>query len=295
MFLQHPQRLRIIYKQLMRYSLHITNNCNLHCTYCYEDDKLDKNRKRFVISLAEIDEKMARILSAGNCDELELLGGEIFLYPDKVRYILENYRQYFPFILTTNGMLRDADIDDLLTRYKLRVGVSLDDPQTIERQRIGIDFKKVLANAKHWRNIANVVIDAVITPLNIRRIKETFDFYIIEQGFEAIHFGCVEEWMNDYYWEIYKREVLRLLESTDTAVLRKITLSPWQYYAANKKQIIYEDGIEKMEIFDPTKVDLVPYKRAVHYCHEIYCQKLGLEASPLVPAGVRVVSGANNN
>jgi sulfatase maturation enzyme AslB (radical SAM superfamily) len=255
---------------------------------------MKKNRKQFVISFAEIDEKINRILSAGNCDELELLGGEIFLYPDKVEYIFENYHQYFSFILTTNGTLRSADIDDLLAKYKPHVGVSLDDPQTVERQRIGIDFEQVLANAKYWRTITNVVIDAVITPLNIRRIKETFDFYILEQGFETIHFGCVEEWMNDYYWKIYKREVLRLIESTDIAVLRKVILSPWQHYTANKKQIIYENGIEKIEIFDPTKIDLIPYKRTIYYCHEAYCRKLGLKASPLVPAGVRIVSGVNN-
>lgn len=273
----------------MRYSLHITNNCNLRCVYCYEDDKLDKARRQFVISRAEIDQRIAEILAKGDCAELELLGGEIFLYPDLISYIFTKYSEYFAFILTTNGTIRNAEIDALLARYKPTVGVSLDDPVTVERQRLGVDFAKVLANAKFWRQQTKVLITAVITPQNIRRIKETFDFYILEQGFDGIHFGCVEEWMNPYYWTVYQREALRLIRNTERSVLRRVVCSPWKEYAVSKKEFVFEDGVEKLEIFNPNKMELDDYRRAKHAVHCAYCERLGLEPAPLVPEGVLVV------
>ncbi|GBR73925.1 radical SAM/SPASM domain-containing protein [Candidatus Termititenax aidoneus] len=274
----------------MRYSLHITNNCNLRCTYCYEDNKIDRQRKQFVISFEEIDEKINEILAHGNCDELELLGGEIFLYMDKVSYLIEKYHNKFAIIITTNGTIRNAEIDELIAKYRLGIGVSLDDPQTISKQRIGIDFERVLANAKHWNTLTNVAITAVITPLNIRRIKETFDFYVLEQGFRTIHFGCVEEWLNDYYWEIYKKEVLRLIQATDLKILQQVTISPWKYHVPSHKKIIIEDGIEKMEIFDNNQIELCSYRKAIYACYVAYCEKLGKKPEPMIPEGVQVVT-----
>jgi uncharacterized protein len=276
----------------MRYSLHLTTNCNLRCAYCYEDNKIEKDRTSFVISFTEIDQKLQEILSRGNCDELELLGGEIFLYPDRVKYIFENYHKYFPFILTTNGTLRNAGIDNLLARYKPTVGVSLDDPVTVERQRLGLDFAKALANAKFWRQQTEVLITAVITPQNIRRIKETFDFYILEQGFAGIHFGCVEEWMNPYYWSVYQKEALRLIQNTDQSVLRRVICSPWKEYAVSKKEFVFEDGVEKLEIFNPNKMELDDYRKAKHAVYCAYCERLGVKPAPLVPKGVLVVENA---
>jgi uncharacterized protein len=274
----------------MRYSLHITNNCNLRCTYCYEDDKLEKQHRPFLISFEEIDQKLGAILKRGDCDELELLGGEIFLYPDLLEYIFAKYGQNFKFFLTTNGMIRNKCIDNLIQTYRPALGVSLDDPQTIERQRVGIDFARVLENAQHWSKYdVFLIIDAVLTPLNIRRIKETFDFYILEQKFENIHFGCVEEWMNDYYWQVYKREAERLIQTTDLDVLRRVWLSPWKLYVPVKKEFVYEDGIEKVEIFNFHKVSASEYLKAQYYAHSVYCQRLGIAPAEMLPKDVELV------
>ena len=274
----------------MRYSLHLTNNCNLRCTYCYEDGKEDKNYKHFVISPEEADRRLQSIIADGQCAELELLGGEIFLYPEIVKYIFVNYHKYFSWLITTNGTVRNAEIDGLIAQYKPFIGVSLDDPQTINLQRIGIDFDRVLANAKYWRTLTTVGIAAVITPLNIHRLKETFDFYILEHNFRIIHFGCVEEWMNDYYWEVYKQETARLIENTEPAILREVHISPWKQHSVSKKEFIYEDGIEKVEIFNPAKMDLSAYNEAKYAGYCLYCKKIGVEPLPPIPAGVELVT-----
>ncbi|GBR73538.1 hypothetical protein NO1_0897 [Candidatus Termititenax aidoneus] len=238
----------------------------------------------------EINQRMTDILSRGDCDELELIGGEVFLYPDKVRYIFSKYGDCFGFILTTNGTIRNEAIDKMLAKYKPTIGVSLDDPQTVKRQRDGIDFEQVLANAKYWRSITRVVICAVINPQNIRRIKETFDFYVLEHGFKTIHFGCVEEWMNDYYWQVYQQEVERLILATSPDTLRQVTVSPWKYYSVNKKEYICENGLEKVEKLDSTKMELSAYRKFRYAGYCLYCQRIGATPAPLIPAGVEVVN-----
>jgi sulfatase maturation enzyme AslB (radical SAM superfamily) len=263
----------------------------LRCVYCYEDDKVDKFRRDFVISFEEIDSKVNTILSKNDCTELELLGGEIFLYTDKVKYIFDKYHQCFPVLITTNGTIRSREIDEMIAHYRPVIGVSLDDPQTVSRQRVGIDFERALANAKHWSSLTRTYICAVINPTNIHRIRETFDFYILEQGcFHGIHFGCVEEWMNEYYWQAYEKEAERLLSSVPLEVLRKISISPWNHYGVNKKEYVYEEGIEKIEMFNPAKMDLSRYRRARYAGYCCYCKRLGLTPDPLIPAGVEIVS-----
>ncbi|MDR1113909.1 MAG: radical SAM protein [Candidatus Margulisbacteria bacterium] len=276
----------------MRYSLHLTTNCNLRCVYCYENKASGQPPKNFVITQAEIDQRMADILKRDDCSELELLGGEVFLYPDIVQYVFEKYAKQFNFIVTTNGTIRSEAIDKMLAKYQPLVGISLDDPQTVEWQRAGIDFERVLANAEYWRTITRVLICAVLTPQNICRIKETFDFYVLEHGFKTIHFGCVEEWMNAYYWQVYEQEVERLIRSTPPDILRRVTLSPWKYYAVNKKEFIYENGVEKLERCNPAKMDMSPYRlsRYAGYC--LYCRRIGVEPIPLIPEGVEVVNAA---
>jgi len=157
----------------LRYSLHINNVCNLRCTYCYEDDKQQQGRKNFQISFEEIDERFQEFNERGDCNEVELLGGEVFLTFDKVQYIFDKYGAKYKFLITTNGTINSPEIKALMEKHQPFVGVSLDDPQTTERQRIGINFQDVLNNAKLWNKLTTVNIAAVINPLNMKRIKET--------------------------------------------------------------------------------------------------------------------------
>ena len=273
----------------MRYSLHITNICNLRCTYCYEDDKDVAIRKNFVISEEEIDARMEEFKQKGDCEGLELLGGEVFLFFDRLKYIFNNYGESYPLTITTNGTIRTPEIDEYINKYRPSIAVSLDSPKTVEIQRVGLNLQEVLANAKAWQKMTDVSIAAVITPQNINDIKETFDFYVLEHGFNTIHFGLVEEWMNDYYWRIYIKEGKRLIEQTAATILRDNIISPWRNYAPFFKEFVYEDGVEKVEIFNTSKINLSPYIRAKHEIHLAYCDKIKIEPSPLVPEGAVVV------
>jgi len=92
-----------------------------------------------------------------------------------------------------------------------------------------------------------------------------------------MHFGVVEEWMNDYYWELYVREGFRLVDETPKEVLLSKHVSPWWEYFPTTKEIIYEDGIEKIEIFHEGVKEITPYTAAKHQIYQKYCNKIGKE------------------
>jgi MoaA/NifB/PqqE/SkfB family radical SAM enzyme len=275
----------------MLYALHITNRCNLRCVYCYEDNNVEEpGWQQFVMTPAEIDQKIAAILHCGDCTDLELIGGEVFLYPELVQYVFDKYHEYFPRMrIQTNGMCRNAAIDVLLDKYKPRVAVSLDDPQTVCRQRVGINFEQVLQNARDWRRLTEVSITATLNPLNLRRIKETFDFYGLEQGFRLVHFNLAEDWLNDYYWAIYHEEVLRLIETSDLEVLRWYEISPWKYHEICRKEFVFENTVKKVERYNQQEITLYKYIQAQYAGYVAYCRRLGEEPKPLVSDRVNVV------
>ena len=201
----------------MRYTVHITDKCNLKCFYCYEDTKTGH-----VESIEEIDKRFQWIKEKGDCDSVELIGGETFLCADIVEHILNNYSDQYTFVISTNGTIRNKKIDELIATFKPELGVSLDDPLTCARFRRGLNFDVVLQNAKDWSKVTSMCIDCVIHPYNLARIKETFDFYTQEHGFSCIHFGVVEEWMHDLHWDKYVKEVKRLIDSTPVEVLKRV-------------------------------------------------------------------------
>jgi hypothetical protein len=52
---------------------------------------------------------------------------------------------------------------------------------------------------------------------------------------------------------------------------------------------VYEDGLEKVEIFNPGRMELSAYALAKYAGYCLYCERLGLEPKPLIPEGVEVV------
>lgn len=255
----------------MRYSIHINEICNLKCHYCYED-----NQSGYRITKEEVDQKIEYIKSFGNCDSIELLGGEPFLDVDIIEYVLAKYSDMFQFVITTNGTIRNERIDRLIKEYTPGISVSLDDPMTVETFRRGLNLNDAIDNAKAWREYVPVVIGAVLHPHNIKRIKETYDFYIQEQGFGYIHFGCVEEWMTDYWWECYNIEVKRFIDTTDPVLLREYPASPWNDYRPFKKESIYEEGQYKMEIFHPAEGKKSKYSQVATELSNYYKERVSL-------------------
>ena len=190
----------------MNYSITLTNKCNLHCSYCYLND--GRKNGEFVATMDEID-SILTILPPG---VLEPIGGEMFMFPDILEYIFTKYKNKFEFEITTNCMVYNTRVEQMIKNYVRRVKVSLDSPATMEKQRFGSNIEQAIRYAKKLSRIKPTTVSSVITPENVGLIKETFDFYCIDNGFDSILFEVDEQSMTSHLDE-YEVEMSRLIDS----------------------------------------------------------------------------------
>ncbi|MCK5101039.1 MAG: radical SAM protein [Desulfobacteraceae bacterium] len=119
--------------------LMLTNQCNLACSYCY----LGSQKKKADMSKKTIDQILNQILSLVNKDQnslhVQLTGGEPFLVPHLVEYAAQKTREIFPSAsigIQTNATLMNDDVIDIIQRFNLKTGISLDgEPPVQEAQR----------------------------------------------------------------------------------------------------------------------------------------------------------------
>ena len=104
------------------YSISITNQCNLRCSYCYERHL---NTEYGCISPETIDQTADFINRQGDADILYLFGGEPLLYKDIVRFFCENVKAN-QYVITTNGTLLDEDFIKWCAERQIIINMSHD-------------------------------------------------------------------------------------------------------------------------------------------------------------------------
>ena len=136
---------------LLNAVIEITNKCNLHCKHCGSDSG---NARPDELSNVEII-NIIKELSTLGCEEITLLGGEIFLrdgWEDISKAITEHSMRL---IIITNGLLMNE------TNYKklkdigvYLIGVSIDGPTSTKYKNLrGIDgFDKVMKLLNRLKN-----------------------------------------------------------------------------------------------------------------------------------------------
>jgi sulfatase maturation enzyme AslB (radical SAM superfamily) len=74
--------------------LYLTNQCNLRCPYCYEQQGV--KRKKRIITYKEIDEYLDNLVKTEpeNVSTLCLMGGEPLLEIKKIKYIFDKCKKY---------------------------------------------------------------------------------------------------------------------------------------------------------------------------------------------------------
>ncbi|MCR3923269.1 MAG: radical SAM protein [Firmicutes bacterium] len=105
----------------MHFTLHLTNNCNMTCRYCY----VDRNHVQAMTSAtARLGVDLAAILTPpGDSAGIIFFGGEPLLHKDLIYETIEYARwkekrvgAYFHYKVTTNGLL----IDDAFIAYSIK-------------------------------------------------------------------------------------------------------------------------------------------------------------------------------
>ena len=105
----------------------LTTECNLHCVYCYREE-----RGPVQSMTREVAEKGLRLAAAtGHTFHVQLTGGEPTLEPELIEWIASFIRKKgLPATIgiQTNGTILDASLIRMFKHYNIQVGVSLDGP-----------------------------------------------------------------------------------------------------------------------------------------------------------------------
>ncbi len=148
--------------------LMLTNRCNLSCSYCYLGNNKGKKDSGVDMSKNFIDQSLLLLDPDQKFLHVQLTGGEPFLVPDLVEYasskIREKYHNASIGIQTNATLINDKAID-IIKKFKLRLGISLDGEPSLQeslRGRASETFKGIhlLEQKKIPFNITTVVTKA---------------------------------------------------------------------------------------------------------------------------------------
>ncbi|OOM82029.1 antilisterial bacteriocin subtilosin biosynthesis protein AlbA [Clostridium puniceum] len=111
-------------------SINITRRCNLHCSYCYVYDLINKKNNNMELDLSL--EKIKGLVKLSSIDGVYLTGGEPFMHPD-IREIINFFANAGKKInIATNGFLIDSEMAEFLQHKNVSLLISIRDD----------DFKK---------------------------------------------------------------------------------------------------------------------------------------------------------
>lgn len=167
---------------------HITNQCNLRCTYCY----ISKTAHKMTDAIGE--KTIDKLLTDGkkngfNTIKLSFAGGECLLEFKRlihfVEYGTEKAKELgikIEFGVVTNGVLITDRVAKTLKQYNIQVAVSLDGfGKSNDMQRVFADgsgtFKYIMRGIKTLQKHGNqVFLLMTITRHNIKNIPDLFKF-----------------------------------------------------------------------------------------------------------------------
>lgn len=189
----------------MEYIIHLTDNCNLNCKYCYE-----KKRNKD-IDFSNITKVIDReIENKSKSSIIYFYGGEPLLKKDIIKSTIEyaknkKSKTKFYYGITTNGTLLDDEFLDYMSNNNfISVAYSIDGNRiTQDLNRLTISenstFDIVEENAKKVLSKFKYVTAMVaVTKNNIKYLGNNVQ-YLIDLGFNKINlqFNHLDDWNDD--------------------------------------------------------------------------------------------------
>lgn len=190
--------------------LHVIDDCNLRCKYCYVEESCKKDKIPQEMS-EEIIEKAYRfaLRSFPNAKNVSitLYGGEPLLFWKKFHFLVEKAKEIFKdkkvmIGFPTNGTIVSDEILAFLKKNNISFQLSLDGSKKEQ------DLLRPMANGKGTSEIINknlpkfkeirdhLGVRSTITPYNMN-LPELFRFFK-EKGFKKITFCACSSCQNDF-------------------------------------------------------------------------------------------------
>lgn len=160
--------------------LSMTNQCNLHCTYCDWEKHAYHELTELDMVKAEDNIKALRAVLDSSFPSIQLIeysGGEVTLYPKLLKIMLHTFHDKWFRIVTNGTLITDDFIEQVKKHNKIFIALSLDG-NTIEsnRTRFGHNlpqFERVLGNLKKLlHNNVPVMLLCTINSVNISKFHE---------------------------------------------------------------------------------------------------------------------------
>lgn len=151
------------YTEPLRFAvMEITNRCNLRCPHCASNSGEPRSDEFTKAQWFDVVDDLAKL----GCEEVTLLGGEVFLYPDWLDVARRINDRNIQLTIVTNGlMVTDRIVENLKTLDLNRLGVSLDaaTPEIFKAVR-GVDgFARVWSTLTRLRDLSLCPVNAITT------------------------------------------------------------------------------------------------------------------------------------
>ncbi len=193
----------------MKFTLNLTHNCNLRCSYCYggptNHSDMSENIARQSVDFA------FSITPPGETLEFSFFGGEPLLCPELLRETTTSIankktERNVPVRLsiTSNGTLLDNSAIDFLAKNEIDLCVSVDGPESVHNlNRVypgNRGSHKAVMNGLGLalRQLSLVQVNAVYSPETLEQMSETLSFFLSE-NIPVVHFNpnITTTWSSD--------------------------------------------------------------------------------------------------
>lgn len=185
-------------------TLGLTQQCNLHCPYCFESRLLGQMTLNTAKNAINFAYKNSLENKTNQC-EITFFGGEPMLrYDDLIKPLLEIYQDYpIQWNMTTNGTLFNEEKINFLYKHKVNILLSFDGLKNIQdSQRPGNNFSsydEVMKNLAFFRlRNPNSPMRATLTRKMIPFLYSTYLF--------AEYLGFPEFWCTPNSFEEWTKE-----------------------------------------------------------------------------------------
>ncbi|NTV36648.1 MAG: GTP 3',8-cyclase MoaA [Anaerolineaceae bacterium] len=189
-------------RRITYFRISITDRCNLRCVYCLPPDGVEWQPHENILRYEEIAE-VVRIAATEGIQEIRITGGEPLIrknLSDLVRMITET-----PGItdtsLTSNGLLLEAQIEELAAAGLKRINISMDtlDPEKYTRITRGGKLDRVFAGLVAAEKFG-------ITPIKINAV--------VMRGVNDGELEDLARLSYDHPWQIRFIEIMPILNQT---------------------------------------------------------------------------------